>query len=79
MHGGDSGEVQLPSADQTNYVFDLTLEQARRSESRYVLPTLREVFELTAKRTFLNIEMKTPWEEIPRARYQMAAAAKAVH
>lgn len=43
------------------------------------MPTLREVFELCGRRTFLNLEMKTPFEEGPRSRYNIEAAAKEVH
>lgn len=34
---------------------------------------------MTNKKTFINIEMKTPWLEEPRAQYNMEEAAEAVH
>ena len=51
VHGGDSGEVNFGTDDDTkltqkSYIFDLTLEQNRKLETTFVLPTLREVFQL---------------------------------
>ena len=73
LHGGDSGELAEGS------VFGMTLEEVRATESAFVVPTLREVFELIDKRIFINIEMKTPWLEAARNVYNLEEAAKEVH
>ena len=73
LHGGDSGELAEGS------VFGMTLEEVRATESAFVVPTLREVFELIDKRIFINIEMKTPWLKAARNVYNLEEAAKEVH
>ena len=73
LHGGDSGELA------ENYVFNMTLEEIRATETTFVIPTLREVFELIDKRIFINIEMKTPYLEKARNVYNLEEAASEVH
>lgn len=79
LHGGDSGEVHLEDQAELAYVFELTLAENRAAEPAFVLPTLAEVIAATDKRTFINIEMKTPWNEEVRARYNQTEAAEALH
>jgi glycerophosphoryl diester phosphodiesterase len=47
----------LPEKD---YIFELTLEENRSTEPTFELPTLKQVLDLTDRRTFLNIELKVP-------------------
>jgi len=86
VHGGDSGEINFASFDENStvaqgkqYVFELTLDENRSTEPTFVMPTLREVFELAGRRTFLNIEMKVPYLEEPRSRYNVLKATELTH
>ena len=43
------------------------------------MPTLKEVLDLVSKRAFINIELKVPYEEEPRSRYDYHEAADLTH
>ena len=44
-----------------------------------MLPTLREVFLLLGKKVCVNVEVKVPYDETVRAKYDWAFAIKSLH
>ena len=83
VHGGDSGEVNFGDTNtdltQKSYIFDLTLEQNRKLETEFVLPTLREVFQLLQRKVCINIEVKVPYDASVRAKYDWLRAIQALN
>lgn len=59
VHGGDNGNINFGNG-KDKYIFESTLEECRSFETRFSLPTLREVFKLFSKRLLVNIEIKVP-------------------
>lgn len=55
------------------------MEQNRSLETGFVLPTLREVFDLLNKKVFINIEIKVPDDETDRQRYDWVKAVRVIH
>jgi glycerophosphoryl diester phosphodiesterase len=64
VHGGDSGDIESGEGFEKKYIFEHTLEENRQSEFHHVMPTLRQVFELVNGQVFINIEVKSPHDEI---------------
>lgn len=79
MHGGDSGEINYGPQSQKEYVFECSLAENRKLEKEHELPTLRQVFELVDKKCFLNIEIKVPYEQAIRDKYDWKRAVSTVH
>ena len=88
LHGGDSGEINFGSlgADDTlmssikeKYVYELSLEDNRKLEPKFVMPTLEEVIAFIDKRALINIELKVPHLEESRINYSWPEAAKSVY
>lgn len=74
VHGGDSGEINFSHCPDTqfqskNYIFECTLSENREFEKSFILPTLKDVIKLINKEIFINIEMKVPYDEQARSRY----------
>ncbi len=74
VHGGDSGEINFSHCydHQTyskKYIFECTLSENRELEPAFILPTLKDVIDLINKQIFINIEMKVPYDEHARSRY----------
>jgi hypothetical protein len=64
---------------QKSYIFDLTLEQNRKLETEFVLPTLREVFQLLQRKVCINIEVKVPYDASVRAKYDWLRAIQTLN
>jgi glycerophosphoryl diester phosphodiesterase len=86
VHGGYSGEINFGSpASQdsleplgSQYVFEHTLEENRRLEKEFTLPTLREVFTVTNKNAFVFVELKVPYDPDVKSRYRWKDSAREV-
>jgi hypothetical protein len=69
VHGGDSGEInfgcdvnpEIALIKERN-VFELSLEDNRKIEPKFRMPTLDEVIEYVGKRMVINIELKVPYD-----------------
>jgi glycerophosphoryl diester phosphodiesterase len=82
VHGGDSGEINLHDQStklDKNYIFECTLEENRVFEKKFQLPSLQQVIELLDKQVFMNIEMKVPYLEDQRRKYDWHKAVRKLH
>ena len=82
VHGGDSGEINFCEHKNDldkKYVFLTTLAENRLLNSKHVMPTLRQVFELCSRKCFINVEIKVPYENSGWQKYERKEAVIAVH